>query len=181
MNLPSPGPLVFDTSPLYHSALCDRLDVLGDLLADHACLTTQVVMDELLALPRGREAIDLIRAAEWLRASPLDSIEALRSFQRWAALVGAGSHNMGEATVLTLCELRSGTAVVDDRKARAIGRHGGIKVTGTLGLLGDACVQARLSWHAAGSMVDALIESGARFPCSGADFTDWYRSQQVVV
>ncbi|MQA93229.1 MAG: hypothetical protein GEV11_00820 [Streptosporangiales bacterium] len=137
-------------------------------------------MDEMSSLPRGQEARALILAAEWLGVATLDSLEALRSFRRWSDLLSAGSHHMGEATIFTLCELRSGMAVVDDRKARNIGRREGIAVTGTLGLLGEACDAGRLSWPGAGGMLDALRATGARFPCSGSDFRDWYAAQSLM-
>jgi hypothetical protein len=42
-----PARLLFDASPLLHSAKADRLDVLGDLVRDAECVTTRAVLDEI--------------------------------------------------------------------------------------------------------------------------------------
>ncbi|GAA1466900.1 hypothetical protein NE857_14720 [Nocardiopsis exhalans] len=74
---PFDEPFLFDASPLLHAAKADRLEVLGDLVRDHDCLTTQSLLDEVR---RNDLAVHIavVRAA-WIRTVPTDSLEFLHA------------------------------------------------------------------------------------------------------
>jgi hypothetical protein len=76
-----PGkPYCFDTTCLAHFARAERLDVLRELLIDHECWTTTVVLAELR---RGTESYPLLADAvnlEWIRVASLDALDELSCF-----------------------------------------------------------------------------------------------------
>ncbi|MFF0867827.1 DUF3368 domain-containing protein [Nonomuraea sp. NPDC003560] len=176
MSDPGPEPvLVFDAMCLNHFARAERLDVLRDLLAGTACLTTHVVREEIRA---GMEEHPLLRTvldADWLGLARLDSLEELRCFMKWAQRIGSAERNLGEASVFSAAELARGIAVTDDREAVTVGRAHGLDVHGTLWLLARATQDGKLNEVAAGNLVDALIATGMRLPCSGSTFGSYIR------
>ncbi|GGT37129.1 hypothetical protein ACFFV7_28020 [Nonomuraea spiralis] len=171
-----PNPvLVFDAMCLNHFARAERLDVLRDLLAGTVCLTTHVVREEIRA---GVEAYPLLHAvldADWLGLARLDSLDEIRCFAKWAQRIGSSGRNLGEASVFSAAELSRGIAVTDDREAVAVGRAHGLEVHGTVWLLARASQDGKLNEVAAGNIVDALIATGMRLPCSGSTFGPYVR------
>jgi hypothetical protein len=109
--------LVFDAMTLNHFARAERLDVLGDLLLDYDCLTTEVVREELREGKAVHPALDDALNLEWLDVVPLDSIEDLVAFAAWVERVGSGTRDRGEASVFAATEITGAIAVSDDREA----------------------------------------------------------------
>lgn len=163
-------PYCFDTMCLSHFARAERLDVLGELLLQQECWTTTVVLAELR---RGAARYPLLANAmslEWLRIASLEALDELGCFVKWAARIGSQERDLGEASVLAAAELRNGIAITDDREATKVARQHGSEVHGTIWLLARACREGKLTRIGAGSIVDALRETGARLPCTGTEF-----------
>lgn len=172
--------LVFDAMCLNHFARIDRLDVLRDLLIGDECSTTHVVREELRkglgAYPALQKALEL----EWLGIVSLDSMRELECFVKWAERIGAGERDLGEASVFAAAELTQGIAITDDQAATRVARKFGIKLHGTVWLLGRACRDGKLSVTAAGNLVDMLRASGMRLPCTGPEFETWARCRGLL-
>ncbi|MEV6694917.1 hypothetical protein AB0M35_25915 [Micromonospora sp. NPDC051196] len=105
-----------------HFTLADRLDVLQDLLLDAECWTTQVVREELRAGSEDHRELAVACEAGWLTTAQLDTLDEVRCFTKWAARLGSGERDLGEASVLAAAELREGVAITDDRNATQVAR-----------------------------------------------------------
>jgi predicted nucleic acid-binding protein len=162
--------LVFDTTCLSHFARADRLDVLGDLLAGTESLLPHVVREEIRAGSNDFPELARILDVEWLQVVALDNLDRLRRFTIWTGRVGAGTRNLGEASVLAVAEEFGAVALIDERDATQVGRSYGIDVHGTIWLLSGLCRDGKLTKVAAGNLLDDLAATGMRLPCTGADF-----------
>jgi predicted nucleic acid-binding protein len=165
---------------LNHFARAERLDVLGDLLLDYDCLTTEVVREELREGKAVHPVLDDALNLEWLDVVPLDSIEDLVAFAAWVERVGSGTRDRGEASVFAATEITGAIAVSDDREAVRVGRHYGLEVHGTLWLLAGACRNGKLTETAAGNLIDLLTHHELRLPCTGARFGTWARQYNLL-
>jgi predicted nucleic acid-binding protein len=168
--------LVFDTTCLSHFTRADRLDVLGDLLTGVESFVSHVVREEIRVGSARYPELAQILDLEWLHIVPLDTLDRLRRFTVWTARIGAGTRDLGEASVLAVAEELSAVALVDDREATRVGRSHGVDVHGTIWLLGRACRAGKLAEAAASNLVDTLAATGMRLPCSGADFPRYARA-----
>ena len=165
---------------LSHFTLADRLDILQDLLLDVDCWTTQVVMEELRSGSRTRPELLVACEVEWLKKAQLDTLDEIRCFTAWARRLGAEERNLGEASVLAAAELRSGTAITDDRQATRVARAYGAEVHGTIWLLAAACRTGKQTEVGAGNLIDALRATGARLPCTGTEFPAYARRHRLL-
>lgn len=148
---------------------------LRGLLVDKECWTTQAVLEELrqgaIAYPRLAEVL----TDDWLKVAHLDTLNEIGLFAKWARRLGSGERDLGEASVFAAAELRSATAITDDREAVRVARTYGLDAHGTIWLLAGACRDGKLSEPAAGNLVDALRATGLRLPCTGAELPDYAR------
>lgn len=172
--------LVWDTSPLWHAAKADRRDVLGDFARGPADstwfnVTTQTVVAELR---RNCLTDDL----SWLRVVNVDELDELMATIQWAERLGADPQgaNIGEATVCAWASCHHGTAIIDDRDARAVAERNKVDVHGSLWVIATAVQCGRITSRAATGFVDALIETGARYPCASGEFERWARLQGIL-
>jgi len=166
--------LVFDTSVLSAFVSAQQLAVLRDFGATHRLVTTQAVIDELGA------ADGVTPDLTWMEVAHVDSLAELRVLVRYAAVLGSGEHDMGEATVMTWAEVHEATALIDDEAAKRAGRRRKVSCHGTLWLVIEAYKADRLDVAGAESLVDRLAETNARFPCDGASLFAWARQQQLL-
>jgi predicted nucleic acid-binding protein len=127
-----------------------------------------------------RPELTAAHEVDWLRRAQLDTLDEVRCFMAWAARLGAGERNLGEASVLAAAELREGVAITDDGDARKVARAHGAKVHGTIWLLAAACRSGKQTETAAGNVIDALRATDARLPCSGADFPTFARRHGLL-
>jgi predicted nucleic acid-binding protein len=171
--------LVLDASVLVQPVQVDRLDVLGDYLAEWQCLTTRVVLQEVSRLtePYG---VGTLAAASWLHEVRLDNLDDFPSLIKWSSLMGSGQHHRGEATAAACADLNSGTVAVDDRRAKAVIRQHGLRAIGTLGLIAEAIKSGRTSELGCSGFIDALSAAGKRLPCDGRGFPVWARRRGLL-
>lgn len=118
--------------------------------------------------------------SDWLAVTPLDTLDELRTFATWAERIGSGERDQGEASVFAVAELRSATAITDDREAVRVARTYGLDVHGTIWLLSGACRDGKLSEPAAGNLLDALRATGLRLPCTGTEFPSYARQYGLL-
>lgn len=172
--------LVLDCTCLSHFARADRLDVLRGLLAADESWTTQIVLQELRDGYAEHPMLELVEEGNWLKIAEFDTPAEVARFAEWALRIGAEDRDFGEASVFAAAELRAGIAITDDRRAVAVARARRLKVHGTIWLLARACRAGKLSEHGAGSLIDALRETGHRLPCTGPEFPDFARSCKLL-
>jgi len=106
--------------------------------------------------------------------------DRLRRFTVWTGRVGAGTRDLGEASVLAAAEELDAVALVDERDATRVGRAYGIEVHGTVWLLAQACRDGKVTEVGAGNLVDALSATGMRLPCTGAEFPRFVREHGLL-
>jgi len=172
--------LVFDATCLSHFARSDRLDVLGDLLAGVESFVPHVVREELRHGSDAYPELARVLEVEWLHVVALDTLDRLRRFTIWTERVGAGTRDLGEASVLAVAEELGAVALIDERDATRVGRSYGIDVHGSIWLLAGACRDGKLSEVAAGNLLDDLTTTGMRLPCAGADFPRYARTHGLL-
>lgn len=172
-------PFLFDASPLLHAAKADRLDVLGDLVRDRDCLTTQSVLDEVRRNDLAAHTA-VVRAA-WIRTVPTDSLEFLYAYGVWSTRMSLkDDHNIGETMLCAYAELQGGTLVMDDRDARKTAERHGLVVCGTMRLVADACARGDCTLAGASTLADTLRESGMRLPFAKGGFETWAREKKLL-
>lgn len=175
----SSDPLLFDASPLLHSAKADRLDVLGNLVRGSVSVTTRAVVEEVAR--NDAAAAAAVRAAGWMSAVDCDTLPMLAAFSRWGSRMGlSGDHNIGETTLCAYAECHGGTLVMDDRYARRVAENNGLAVRGTSGLVADACRRGDCTVANASVLLDALRETGMRLPFPRGGFERWARDEKLI-
>ncbi len=126
---------VFDSAPLSCFARANKLVLLEQLTSNHERVTTRAVLEELDEGARDHPALRQVHALEWLRVEAVDGLPELRLFAEYARVLGSGSHNIGEATVLAWAEAHRAIAFTDDGDAVNIGRRRGVEIKRTLSLV----------------------------------------------
>ncbi|GAB3810441.1 hypothetical protein [Micromonospora zhanjiangensis] len=172
--------LVLDTMCLSQFVKADRFDELQDLLVDSECWTTRAVIEELRAGSAAYPALSVAFGVDWLNVEQLDTLAEIKCFMKWATRLGAGDRDLGEASVIAAAELRAGVALTDDRDATRVARKYGADVHGTIWLLARACRDGKLAEFGAGNLIDALRATGARLPCTGAEFGGYARRHGLL-
>jgi predicted nucleic acid-binding protein len=170
--------LVFDTSPLSHFARAGCLDTLRRVVAGHKCLMTAAVADEL----RNATSHPEVAGADlgWLEEVRVDSLGVLGVFAAYAAILGSGQRNVGEAATLAWAEVNGAVAVVDEAAGRRAAQTRGVEVQGTLWLVAEAIRSGEVAEQTAAALVDALKAAGAWLPCDGATFMTWAKEQGLL-
>lgn len=167
--------LVFDTMVLNHFALAERLDVLAHLVTGWPCATTTLVWEELRVGAAEHPAVAAVQQLEWLQLVALEQPTEVRSFADWVRRLGAGSRDLGEASVFAVAEVHGDIALTDDRNATRVGRKHGLAVHGTIWLLAGACRAGKLAEGGASALIDSLRQTGHRLPCTGPEFPSFAR------
>ena len=180
LNMDCTG-LVFDTTCLSHFAIADRVDVLGDLVKGLPCHSTTVVLEEVRRGAARHEQLRAIFEQEWITVQRIDaSIDRLATFVRWTERIGSGNdRDLGEASVLAVAAELGATAVVDDLAAKKVALHHYPKVHGTLWLLAEAWKIGKATEVQVCNLVNSLIDSGMRLPCTGNDFSDFVKENRM--
>jgi predicted nucleic acid-binding protein len=171
--------LIWDTSPLHHAIRADKIDILGDMArtrqgVPRRNLTTQAVTDEI-----SRYQLPLV-GLDWLEIQHVDHLDELAALVKWMDLVSGGKSNQGEATVLAWAEVHNAVAVIDDKDAHRIGRAAGLEVWGSLRVIAESVLDGRSTAYMATTLVDALIDTGARYPCPRGQFITWAKENNLL-
>lgn len=117
--------IVANTSPLLAFAKMQAFDVIGKLPFDFIC-PVEVETEILVGANQGYET----EIPEWLKVVPLSSA---------LSLLAIASLDVGEAAVIQLAiEQNIRTVCIDELKGRRAALAVGLKVVGSLGLLGKA-------------------------------------------
>jgi predicted nucleic acid-binding protein len=156
--------LALDTTILSHFASADRLDTLKQLLADHDCVTTKEVIDELMRGLLNHPALANAVSLPWIRIVALDTLELVRFASYKAELGGNDTQNMGESSILAWAGNHNVAVIIDDRAAAYIAQREGIKCCGTLTVIFTAVQRHRLSRAEASDLVEDLRATGMRLP-----------------
>lgn len=128
---------VSDTSPLCYLTLIGEIDVLPKLFEQ--ILITESVLSELLH----QDAPEAVRTwasslPNWIAANadpslPISGLEKLQA---------------GERTAILLAESKNaGMLLIDEKAARQIAVLRGLKITGTLGILGEAASRSLVQFN----------------------------------
>ncbi|MCG8917339.1 hypothetical protein L6E12_16250 [Actinokineospora sp. PR83] len=173
--------LVWDTSPLMHAALAERLDVLADYARgtpgrEWRNVVTGPVVKELA---RNRIEPDL----SWLEIVQLDELDELTALVRWAQLLGVNTKtglNLGETSVCAWAEIHGATAIIDDADARKVAKTSGILVHGSLWVIATAVRDSGRGETTADNFVRSLIDSGMRYPKMPDGFCAWARQNTLL-
>lgn len=173
------GLLAWDTSPLFHAIKAGKLDVLGDAArtwqgGGRRNVTTQTVVDEL-----GAYGLSLA-SADWLEIVHVDHLNELTALVKWMDQVSGSKSNQGEATVLAWAEVNGAIAVIDDGDARRIARKHSLPVWGSLRIIATAVSDGHTTEYVGSNLVDALIDSGARYPCARGQFISWAKQNGLL-
>ncbi|MCK2240769.1 MULTISPECIES: hypothetical protein [unclassified Crossiella] len=172
--------LVWDASALHHAVLAARLDVVGDLARGPdqepwRNVTTATVRSEMR-----RNGLD--GTAPWLETVHVDELDEIRALFTWRDRQGATSRDHGETTVCAWAEVHGATAVIDDRAARRTARrHGLHEVHGSLWVFAQGVRSGRATAGGVAGLVNALIATGARYPCQAIGFEAWARQNKLLV
>lgn len=172
--------LVFDSAPLSCFARAEELVLLEQLTSGHERVTTRAVLAELDAGAHDHPLLKTIHALNWLRVEPVDDLPELRCFTEYVRRLGAGAHNIGEATVLAWAEVHAATAFTDDEAAVQIGRGRGVEVRRTLALVAHGVKRGLLTEQRAQNLADDLVAAGARFPFKPGAFVPWAKGQGLL-
>lgn len=171
--------LVWDTSPLHHALKASKLDVLGDAAriwqgTVRRNVTTQTVEDEL-----NHYGLTLA-GADWLEIVHVDHLQELAALVKWLERVSGQRSNQGEATVLAWAEVHSAVAVIDDGDARRIAREHSLPVWGSLRVIAESIADGNATEYVGATLVDAMIDSGARYPCERGQFISWAKKESLL-
>lgn len=154
--------------------------MLDRLTAGDDRVTTRAVVEEIkngvAAYPDLQDVIDL----PWLSVVSADSLDELRLFAKYAARLGSGIHDVGEASVLAWAEAHGAIAFTDDEAAVQAGRDEGVEVRRTLAVVARGIKHGVLSDVEADRLVDDLLRAGGRFPFGAGEFARWARENGLV-
>ncbi|MEU8564333.1 hypothetical protein AB0C45_22995 [Streptomyces cyaneofuscatus] len=121
-----------------------------------------------------------LASADWLEIVHVDHLNELTALVKWMDLVSGSKSNQGEATVLAWAEVNGAIAVIDDGDARRIAGRNSLPVWGSLRVIATAVSEGHATEYVAGALVDALIDTGARYPCARGQFTSWARKNGLL-
>lgn len=154
------------------------MDVLGDVARTwqgtaRRNVTTQTVEDEL------RHHGLTLTGVDWLEVVHVDYLNEL-AVVTWMDRVSGHKSNQGEATVLAWAEVHGAVAVVDDGDARRIAMRHSLPVWGSLRVVAASIAEGNTTEYVGGTLVDALIDSGARYPCARGQYLDWEKQAGLL-
>ncbi len=153
--------IVVDTTVLSNLARVNRIDLLEKLHVQ-IVLPSQVHEEILKGIAAGYsflEEADKVVEADWVKLAVLEDESELTLFRNLLDIVG-----YGEAAGIAIAKARSLVFFSDDRKARQVAYDKGVKVSGTLGMLGLLVDEGKFSIREADEVLSRMIEGGYRSP-----------------
>jgi predicted nucleic acid-binding protein len=166
--------LVFDASPLSYFARAGRLETLERLTAGHRRVVTRAVLDEIKNGVAKHQALAEILTLPWLERVPVDTLDELRFFAIYAARLGSGERNVGEATTLAWAEVHGAIASVDEAAGRKLAKERNVALRGTVGLVCQGVLDGILTVDQGRVLLEELRSAGAWLPPT-SEYDDWAR------
>jgi predicted nucleic acid-binding protein len=157
-----------------------RLQDLQRLVAEFRTVTTRAVLDEIRAGVNEHPELGQVATLPWLHVEALDGLEELRLFAEYTRLLGAGTRDLGEATVLAWAEVHRAIAFTDDNVAVRVARSRGVEVRRTLALVARGVRRSILSENEAEAIVRDLLRAETRFPIGAGEFLAWARANGLL-
>lgn len=173
--------LAFDASPLNHFARAGELPTLEQLVRGFRCIVTEAVHEEIRKGVRRHSELAAVEQLPWLETVALQSLDELYAFAEYLRRLGSARRNAGEASVLAWAETHGAVAFVDDQVACNVARSRGVTVYRTLNLILRAYKAGHFEEQRSQQLVNALVESGARFPPRAqSDLFGWARQEGLL-
>jgi predicted nucleic acid-binding protein len=172
--------LVFDSSPLVHFAKAGRLVVLERLGQGRRCVVPQPVLEEIALGVDRHPALGAVATLPWLERVAVDGLAELRAFIAYAEVIGTGSRDVGEASVLAWAEVHQATAIMDDQVGAMAGRARGVAVHGSLWLVFEGYNHGLVDRMGIEDLIAGLLDSGAWYPCGPQDPFEWAKSHGLL-
>lgn len=153
--------IVVDATVLSNLARANRMNLLKNL---HGQITipSQVHEEILKGIAAGYdflEGADKIVEADWVKLAMLENERERTLFRSLLDVVG-----YGEAAGIAIAKERDLVFFSDDRKARRVAQDQGVKISGTLGMLGLAVGEEKLSIGEADEVLSKMIQGGYHSP-----------------
>ena len=153
--------IVVDATVLFNLARANRMNLLKNL---HGQITipSQVHEEILKGIAAGYdflEEADKIVEANWVKLAMLENERERTLFRSLLDVVG-----YGEAAGIAIAKERDLVFFSDDRKARRVAQDQGVKISGTLGMLGLAVGEEKLSIGEADEVLSKMIQGGYHSP-----------------
>lgn len=171
---------MFDTSPLSHFARAGRLETLERLTADHRRIVTRAVLEEIKNGVAKHETLAEVLELPWLEQVPVDSLDELRAFAIYAARLGSGARNVGEAATLAWAEVHGAVASVDEATARKLAQERDVPLRGTVGLVCHGVLAGIVTVDEGRVLLAELRLAGAWLPWTDEDYDDWARQRGML-
>ncbi len=172
--------LVFDSAPLSCFARARQLSMLERLTAGDDRVTTHAVLDEIRNGIAVYPDLQGVLQLPWLRVVSGEGLAELKLFAWYAQRLGAGDHDIGEASVLAWAQAHGATPFTDDQAAYQAGREQGILPMRTLGLVCRGVRTGVLAEPEAAHLIGELHAGGARFPVPPGEFLAWARDRNLL-
>lgn len=173
---------IFDAGPLGHFARSGHLHVLHEICRDAHLVVTEVVMQEIERGVPVYPELQRVLDAEWLTRVVLQTLPEVGAFAEYAQTLGSSrDRDLGEVATLAWADVHGATAIIDDFAARNAAQKRSVSTHGTLWLVVQAMKERSLSERQGSDLVQALLDTGTRFPFKGAsEFIPWAREEGLL-
>jgi hypothetical protein len=153
--------IVVDTTVLSNLARTNRTNLLQEIHGQ-IIIPSQVHEEILKGIAAGYdflEEADEVIEKDWVKLAVLEDERERTLFRNLLGVVG-----YGEAAGISIAKKRNLVFFSDDRKARRVAQDHGVKVSGTLGMLGLLVEEGKLSIGEADEILSKMIQDGYRSP-----------------
>jgi len=153
--------IVVDATVLSNLARTNQMSLLEKLYGQ-IIMPSQVHEEILKGITAGYdflEEADKIVEADWVKLAMLENEKERVLFRSLLDIVG-----YGEAAGIAIAKERDLVFFSDDRKARRVAQDQGVKISGTLGMLGLAVEEGKLSIGEADGVLSKMIQGGYHSP-----------------
>ena len=96
----------------------------------------------------------------------------LRAFAIYAARLGSGARNVGEAATLAWAEVHGAVASVDEATARKLAQERNVALRGTVGLICQGGLAQILTVDEGRALLADLRKAGAWLPWTDEEYND---------
>lgn len=130
--------VISDTTPIIALIKIHKLDLLQKLFNE--IVIPEAVFKEVVENENFYQEAEIVKKAEYIKIVSVKNLESLKILQKVSGL------DDGESEAIILAEEQKfNLLIIDEKKGRNIARKLGITITGTIGLLIQACNEKILS------------------------------------